>query len=204
MTSALAQATSQIPEIKSTDGFIQTEKFLAVCRLVIPVIDNLGTAFTLVRSDINGNIQRLADRATQDPDRMMRLFALVQDEIVRGRQHESNSVTKGLLWLKRAMEFTVDILKRLRDQPADADIGQLVTDAYTETLLKFHGFVASSAFYLAFKFLPTREYVITSMGASPGANVQSELDAFVTSFTPILTEIHMFLVENNLDDPTKV
>ena len=40
--------------------------------------DQLGTAFSLVRVDINGNIQRLADRAAKDPEHLYRLFALVQ------------------------------------------------------------------------------------------------------------------------------
>jgi len=55
----------------------------------------------LVRTDINGNIQRLADKAAQDPAHLHRLFALVQDDLVRGTQSESTSVTKGLLWLMR-------------------------------------------------------------------------------------------------------
>ena len=36
--SALAIATSSIPGIKASDGFILTEPFLAVCRLVLPIV----------------------------------------------------------------------------------------------------------------------------------------------------------------------
>lgn len=36
--SALAIATARIPRVKAEDGFIMTEEFLAVCRLVLPVV----------------------------------------------------------------------------------------------------------------------------------------------------------------------
>ena len=45
------------------------------------------------------------------------------------------------------MEFTLNILQRVHDKP-ELSLSQAVTDSYTETLLKFHGFVASSAFYV--------------------------------------------------------
>lgn len=71
--------------MRDPEGFLLTEPFLAVCRSVLPVVgergadvhgmhacmhayaevmglspvwtDNLGTAFVLVRTDINGNIE---------------------------------------------------------------------------------------------------------------------------------------------------
>ena len=39
---------------------------------------------------------------------------------------------------------------------------------------------------------------------SPDGDVQQELSAFVSAFSPILAEIHTFLATSNLDDPTKV
>ena len=49
------------------------------------------------------------------------------------------------------MEFTLNILQRISDKP-DLPLSQAVTESYTETLLKFHGFVASSAFYVGLDF----------------------------------------------------
>ena len=46
------------------------------------------------------------------------------------------------------MEFTLNMLQRIHDKP-DMSLSQAVTDSYTETLLQFHGFVASSAFYVS-------------------------------------------------------
>ncbi len=38
MPSLLTVATAAVSNIKGEDGFIRTEQFLAVCRLVLPVI----------------------------------------------------------------------------------------------------------------------------------------------------------------------
>lgn len=55
----------------------------------------------LVRSDINGNITRLEERAAVDQHRMECIFSIVEDEIAAGTTKESASATNGLLWLKR-------------------------------------------------------------------------------------------------------
>ncbi|PNH04133.1 Pleckstrin y domain-containing family A member 8 [Tetrabaena socialis] len=123
MPSAFARASFSCASIKGPDGFLQTQPFLDVCRQVLPVVEKLGTAFTLVKTDIGGNIevgaamfkhlpvalptmrlpmsQRLSLRAAKDPDRYTRLFSIVADEVVEKAQNDSTSCTKGLLWLKR-------------------------------------------------------------------------------------------------------
>ena len=63
--------------------------------------EKLGTAFSMVRSDISGNISRLQARQAQDPDRYALLFPIVLDEVDKGGDKGSSSATKGLLWLKR-------------------------------------------------------------------------------------------------------
>mmetsp|Transcript_15824 Transcript_15824/g.34134 ORF Transcript_15824/g.34134 Transcript_15824/m.34134 type:complete len:204 (+) Transcript_15824:211-822(+) len=203
MASVLVTATSQVPSVRDTEGHIQTEPFLDLCRLVVPVVDKLGTAFALVKSDINGNIQRLADKAATNPQQFRVLTAMVQEEITRGTQNQATSCTKGLLWLKRAMEFMVELLRQTRAAPSDA-MSKVVSDVYTATLCKFHGFIVSSAFTLAFKFVPSREYFIENLGVAPGGDINTEIDDFVSAFSPILQDIHKHLVEHNLDDPTKV
>ena len=122
----------------------------------------------------------------------------------QGLQGGSSSCSKGLLWLKRAMEFTTNILDRLsRQQEGATSLSTAVKDAYTEILYPYHGFIASSAFYVTFNFLPTREYFFESLGANE-ATVKTEMQSFVFVFKPVLSEIHRFLEENNLNDPTKV
>ncbi|GFH20254.1 GLTP domain-containing protein, partial [Haematococcus lacustris] len=143
--SVLEQVTEKVPSVRSPEGFIQTEPFLSVCRLVLPVVDKLGTPFAMVKSDISGNIERLAAKATTDPSRYSHLFVIVQDEVVAGTSAASTSCTKGLLWLKRAMEFMLAIIQATNAKP-QLSLPQVVQETYTATLMRFHGFIVSSAF----------------------------------------------------------
>ena len=62
--------------------------------------EKLGTSFLIVRSDIQGNIDRLSLRQQSDPSRYRLLYAIVLDEVRNGDTGNS-SCTKGLLWLQR-------------------------------------------------------------------------------------------------------
>ncbi|PNW75260.1 hypothetical protein CHLRE_12g519450v5 [Chlamydomonas reinhardtii] len=200
--SAFAQASSLFASVKGPDGFIQTLPFLEVCRQVLPVVDKLGTAFALVKTDIGGNIERLAQRAAKDPERYKRLFTIVQDEVVEKTHTESTSCTKGLLWLKRAMEFVCALMRRIHDDAA-TPLSTEVDETYRATLMQFHGFFVSNAFWLAFKFVPSREEFLTNVGGS-GPEVMGEMAAFVDGFSALLEEVHKWMVEQGLNDPTKV
>lgn len=201
MTSAFAAASTHLAGVKGPDGFIQTQGFLDVCKQVLPVVDKLGTAFALVKTDIGGNIERLAQRQAKDPERYKRLFTIVQDEVVEKTHTDNSSCTKGLLWLKRAMEFIVALLRRVHDDPAAA-LGTAVDETYRSTLMQFHGFFVSSAFTLAFKFVPSREAFLANLGDGPG--LMAEMKAFIDAFSEVLAEVHKFLDDNGLNDPTKV
>jgi len=41
---------------------IQTKAFLQSCRLFLPVLDALGVAFKPAKSDVSGNVERLAKK----------------------------------------------------------------------------------------------------------------------------------------------
>ena len=56
----------------------------------------------MVRSDIGGNISRLAQKLAADPSTFASLFAIVLDDIEKG-DTGATSCTKGLLWLKRSV-----------------------------------------------------------------------------------------------------
>jgi hypothetical protein len=106
-----------------------------------------------------------------DPNKFAALFSIVEDEVASNVHASSTSCTKGLLWLKRyaelafgvhsilcvclftkdcslthrAMEFTVRILQMLMDNQS-ATLSAIITEAYTETLYKFHGYIVSGVF----------------------------------------------------------
>ena len=63
--------------------------------------DKFGTGFTLIRSDIGGNVDRLAAAYGHNSDRYREIFSIILDEVQRGEQEGKQSETNALLWLKR-------------------------------------------------------------------------------------------------------
>ncbi|EOY06096.1 Glycolipid transfer protein 1 isoform 4, partial [Theobroma cacao] len=131
--------------IKSPQGEMLTKPFLEVCKLVLPVIDKFGTAMTLVKSDIGGNISRLEKKYQSDTTKYNYLYNMVKEEVECKTVKGSSSCTNGLLWLTRAMDFLVELFRNLLAHP-DWTMAEACTDSYGKTLKKFHGWIASSSF----------------------------------------------------------
>jgi len=201
--SLFTEAIAIIPSVKDAEGRFITDNWLQLCRLVLPVIDQFGTAFMIVKNDISGNIERLAARKATDPERFHILYSMVEDELARNDYNHSKSCTKGLLWLKRAMEFMVAIMKGVIDRPEET-LNTVVQENYYATLHQWHGFLASSAFHVAIHFVPSREDFLAKCAGNTGESALAEMGEFIKNFSPLLTEIHKWLDQHGLDDPPKV
>jgi Glycolipid transfer protein (GLTP) len=165
----------------------------------------MGTSFTLVRSDVGGNIDRLAKRNSENPIAYSyNIFQIIEAEVREEAHTGSSSCTKGLLWLKRAMEFLVGILQELNTH-RDVSMNEAVSRAYAATLQPFHGWIVGSTFTLAFKFVPSREAFFEKLGIDENAEDHfTGMKLFSEEFGSILREIHDFLDSRGLNDPSTV
>jgi Ca2+:H+ antiporter len=202
MPSIFAVATSLAAVVVDADGVVLAQPFLDVCRLVLPVVERLGAAFLLVRSDVQGNIDRLAARMAADPARFAALFDIAREEQARGAAGASDSCARGLLWLMRAMRFVLALLAALCERPEEP-LPALASEAYYATLNPYHGYLASAAFALALRFVPDRGTFYESAGLADGGGT-GEVAAFVAAFGPTVAAVHAFLAEAGLDDPATV
>ncbi|KAH7619947.1 hypothetical protein Ndes2526B_g05192 [Nannochloris sp. 'desiccata'] len=199
-----------IKNVRSSEGAVQTQEFLEVCRQILPVVGKLGTGFGLVKSDVGGNIDRLATRAATQPDLYNPdIFQILRDEVIQGTHVESSSCTKGLLWLKRAMQFVVALLHRLA-QDRNISLSDAASETYYSTLQQYHGWIVTGTFTVALKLVPGRESFFESVGAggldgeSGREAVFKSMNEFCVEFEDLLKVVHKFLVENDLDDPARV
>mmetsp|Transcript_9417 Transcript_9417/g.17670 ORF Transcript_9417/g.17670 Transcript_9417/m.17670 type:complete len:199 (+) Transcript_9417:34-630(+) len=191
------EISERISTVCTPEGEIHTEAFLAICRCVLPIIDKLGTSFYPAKADVGGNIERLTTRAKQDPSGHALLFDVVRKEMIAGEHHDSRSATKGLLWLKRFLEFVIALLRNLSDP--QATLFDASNEAYKTCLQPFHGFIAGGAFTIVLNLCGTRESFEEAIGGET-----DDRSKFLEGFPPIVESIHQFLVANGLDDPTKV
>ncbi|KAI3469789.1 hypothetical protein Pfo_026452 [Paulownia fortunei] len=186
-----------IKNVKSEQGDMLTKPFLDVSKLILPIIDKFGAAMTVVKSDISGNITRLESKYNSNPSRFNYLYNLVQAEVETKTAKSSSSCTIGLLWLTRAMDFLVELFSNLAEHQ-DWSMSQVYNDAYSKTLKKWHGWLASSSFTVAIKLAPDRKKFMEVIGT--GGDIYGDMQKFYTNFSPILGEIHKFLASVGLDN----
>ncbi|KAL9240293.1 hypothetical protein vseg_014531 [Gypsophila vaccaria] len=181
---------------RSEDGEMLAKPFLDACKQILPVIDKFGASMALVKSDIGGNITRLENKYNSDPVKFKYLYNMVQVEVETQTAKGSSSCTNGLLWLTRAMDFLVELFRNLLEQP-DWSMSQACSDSYAKTLKKWHGWLASSSFSVAMKLAPDRKKFMEVLG---GDAVKADIEAFLTTFTPLLQQNHKFLTRVGLND----
>ena len=63
--------------------------------------EKFGASFTLVKSDLGGNIDRLETARQKDIQKYGSLYMIILDEIDRKEQGNKYSDSKALLWLNR-------------------------------------------------------------------------------------------------------
>ena len=143
----------------------------------------------------------------------MLLFDIVRAEVADGAASGSSSCTKGLLWLKRFLEFTVRMLERLANDPA-RELSEAVSAAYDATLRSYHGYVTGAVFSVLMRAAPYRatfERALVRRGSTASEAPDVDADALraqmkqvVDKFTPLLSSVHVFLADAGLDDQTPV
>lgn len=182
------QATVQATAIvKSTEGEILSKYFIETCRTVLPVLDKLGPPMAVIRADIGGNIQRLEDICGSGRPEYIFLYEIVRKEVAEGTAKNPLSCTKAILWLTRAMDFTVVLLRDLLEQP-EWSMKQVVEHAYTITLKRWHGWISAAAFNVGLKLIPKREKFIELLG-----DLKGDVEKFMSVLPPHLQENHKFL-----------
>lgn len=194
--------------------------FLDVCRAILPVVDNLGVAFAIVRSDVGGNIDRVAARLSSSGD-VLTIEGFLEACIKDGDIRNNSGPTKALLWLTRANLFLVLMLENAAraeamwrdagaaeaaEAAAQASVGEVCTTvgecanaAYASTLKPYHGFLASSAFSVALLAVPSAKGFVGAMlgGDDNTATLQKDLSDFASKWRQVLESVKAKLEEKD-------
>ncbi|XP_047070818.1 glycolipid transfer protein 1-like [Lolium rigidum] len=192
-----APSLQGMKHVKSDSGVILTKPFLEVCKHILPVLDKFGSAMSIVKSDIGGNISRLEAKYASDPTKYEQLHNMVQVEVASKTAKSSSSCTNGLLWLTRAMDFLVALFHNLV-QHTDWQMPQVCSDAYRNTLRKWHGWLGSSSFSVAIKLAPDRKKFMDIICGT--GDINADIERFCAAFSPLLAENHKFLASVGMDD----
>ncbi|KAJ0792471.1 putative glycolipid transfer protein [Helianthus annuus] len=97
-------------------------------------------------------------------------------------------------YIFRAMDFILELFRNLMEHE-DWAMSKVCTEAYTKTLKKYHGWLASSTFTVAMKLAPDRKKFMDVVAGN--GDISSDIEKFCATFTPILQENHKFLVRSS-------
>eukprot|EP00842_Homolaphlyctis_polyrhiza_P005706 jgi/Hompol1/6136/HPOL_000505-RA len=146
--------------------------------------DTLGTAFAVVKSDMQGNITKLQTRHDQAPAKS----ATLQDLVNAEKAEKKSTATEGLLWLKRGLQFTAFGLRRNIDNPIE-ELSVSFGKAYELTLSKHHNFMIRGVFspltpvhmQLAMNACPSRAEFYKKLAGEDPAKMKEQLSAWLSA-----------------------
>ncbi|GJJ07941.1 hypothetical protein Clacol_002148 [Clathrus columnatus] len=178
-----------------TDAGVDTVSFLEASEGLVKMFDLFGsTAFSVVQSDLNGNITKVRARYDQAPTLSDKLEKLVQNE----KAEKKNTATEGLMWLLRGLNFTAIALQNSQSNSTE-ELSASFTKSYETTLKKYHNFVVKPLFGLAMKACPKRTDFYSKLG--PKEKVDVEFEPWLSALNGILTRMNTFYSD---DSKTKI
>uniref|UniRef100_A0A8R1HGP4 GLTP domain-containing protein n=1 Tax=Caenorhabditis japonica TaxID=281687 RepID=A0A8R1HGP4_CAEJA len=134
------------------DSKIPTAQFLSACQGIADFVSFLGTTFIPVRKDIQGNVDKVRARFEKDQEGQKYLQDLIDADLSE-HNGKFGIATEGLLWLKRGLQFMLELLSEMvtsynsgTDHSKTEDLSSAVSNAYAKSLKRHHGFMAKQVF----------------------------------------------------------
>uniref|UniRef100_A0A3Q2PZG0 Glycolipid transfer protein n=1 Tax=Fundulus heteroclitus TaxID=8078 RepID=A0A3Q2PZG0_FUNHE len=204
MSLLLDRLFGELPEDKSVD----TKTFLDNVSTLPPFIDCLGSkVFSIIKSDINGNITKIRAVYDQDPAKYATLQAILEAEReTHKEQWPKVGATLALMWLKRGLRFIQVLLQSLADGERDESNPNLIrvniTKAYEQALKKYHGWLVQKVFNAALIAAPYRSNFLKNL--SKGEEVKEEeclanVRHFLVNYTATIDAIYEMYTNLNAE-----
>lgn len=199
---------SPFPDIN--EGHIDLLPFLEASKGIVRFVELLGSVFTPVKYDINGNIEKLHKIHLSDEVKFLTLNDIIEFEL------SENGINKvgidALLWLKRALEYVHVFLTCLVDESKldlhPEDLSAYFNKAYEQKLKPFHGWFIQKIFGIMVHAAPSRKALMHLLaGEDECANeeqVLNDIETFTISLGSNLEVINNLYKEHNIDSNAKV
>lgn len=175
---------------------LPTPVFLAAVSKMITIFPLLGSAFSPVKSDMNGNVGKLQavfDKADGEPT----VQAMVQADVAAKNVSNKNSAACAGLWLTRALQYIGLFLAKLHSGTPET-LSAAASEAYTETLAKVHGWATRQIFNAALLAAPKKDAFMAKLGPDQ-ATVLADMGAFLAVFQPIMANTVAFFVAEGVE-----
>ncbi|KAG0682613.1 hypothetical protein C6P40_000287 [Pichia californica] len=193
MSTFFDEMKTSFEAVPRKEGEISTLEFLEASESLVKLFDLLGSsAFSIVQSDMNGNINKVSSKFLSDPINCDTLQKLILTEV---KEKGKKTATQGLLWLTRGLQFTAVAMRKCIDNQT-WELSKCFESAYGETLTKYHSMLVRPVFKLAMKACPYRKDFFEKLG-NDLTKVNEQLLAWVSSLESVVEEIMKFFESGN-------
>jgi len=188
-------SVTSFADVPITDAGVDTLVFLKASEGLVGIFDLLGsTAFSVVQSDLRGNIAKLRARYEKAPTLSGTLEKLVENE----KGEKKRTATEGLMWLLRGFSFTCKALQNLQAN-ATEEVTAAFSQSYDVTLKTFHNFMVKGLFAIAMKACPYRVDFFNKLKADPAGgpsasdeHMNESLNKWLTALDGIVSRLQAF------------
>ncbi|KAJ7212949.1 glycolipid transfer protein [Mycena pura] len=188
------ETVKSFADVDTTNG-VNTLEFLEASEGLVGLFDLLGSAaFSVVQSDLKGNIVKVRARYDAAPALSDTLEKLVENE----KGEKKRTATEGLMWLLRGLAFTCKALQNAQENKTE-ELAAAFTKSYEGTLKKFHNFIVKGVFSVAMKACPYRKDFYAKLAADPDGGaptpdekLNEELNKWLVALDAIVTRMQTF------------
>uniref|UniRef100_A0A914ZVS4 Glycolipid transfer protein domain-containing protein n=1 Tax=Parascaris univalens TaxID=6257 RepID=A0A914ZVS4_PARUN len=203
-----SHAERMFPEVEN--GKVPTEQFLMACQGIADFVGFLGTAFTPVKKDISGNVLKVRSKFESNREKFKYVEDLIDDDLAQNGG-KLGYATEGLLWLKRGLEFMLELLTDMveeyrssADKNATESLVGIINKAYVTTLKRHHGFVSKQLFKVVIIAAPYRRTILKALAEGNEGIDDVCIDhiaAHLDNFRVNVAHVVDYYVEKKLDTP---
>jgi len=147
------------------DKSVHLEEYMDGYHELYQFLNLLGTVFGWVATDVLAKMEVVQGHQNgENGDKYFTVQSMLQHEIdnklIKHKAKDSNTGTRNLLRLHRALEYIIAFLEGVQGLEAQEKCCPLSQEAYKKTLMKYHPWVVQKAATLAMHMLPTKEGLI--------------------------------------------
>ncbi|KAK6115048.1 hypothetical protein DH2020_007317 [Rehmannia glutinosa] len=186
--------------IQTSDCHVPTKPFLALCNLLIQVLDKIGPTMAVLRQDIHQNIQRLENFHDSDPKIYWDVVEILKKEVNEGKAKKGPNCSKAFVWLTRSLDFTLALLQ-LIVKDFGRNMEQAVEESYNITLKPWHGWISSAAYKVALKLVPDSKTLVKILKVKDEDDdtLKEDIQKLISLLMPVLDQNKDILKTYGLD-----
>jgi len=192
------------PDVED-EGRIPTAGFLDACQGIGEFVGFLGTAFLPVKNDVLGNVNKVRIKYESSPGDCPFLQDIVLADL-KANNGGMGLASEGLLWLKRGLEFMLEMLLGLvqmhRNNDKSDSLHKLLSGCYEKTLKHHHNFISRQLFKVVLLAAPSRKSLIKTVAYGKDGYEEfcvQHMETHLENFKHCVHSLVQFYFDKNLD-----